>query len=495
MPQTWGFVTGVLLLVALLALRALLKSRALPPPPWRLPVAAVLLQWLVSPVATLLPTESRLLVLRLDDLAATYALLALLSWALLQLPGSLGIGRTMPQILRDLLTLTAGAVATVLTLQQARVNLVGLVTTSAVLTAVLGLAAQESLKDLFGGLSMQIGGAYRVGDWVDLGNHRGRVESITLMNTVLSSLDGAELVIPNSQAAAAWVRRFRAQDPVGNRFSLGLDYSHPPAQALHLLLEVAHRHPDVLAVPAPRAWLKAYGDSAIEYELLVFQQEAGDGPTWRLRGDLLEQIWYALNREGHRIPFPVLELRQPDPVGNQQDAQAWQEPEQRAHLLASNPLFASLSAHERDTLAPLTRCLLFGPGETVVREGERGDCLYQVVQGSLEVSKQGDTTGGPALEVARLEASAVFGEMTLCTDAPRNATVRTLTETVLLEVERRDLIPLLDANPALLEHLGALVSARQQALERLNDQAAAQQTRWLIDRMRQLFGSTNPTKG
>jgi len=81
----------------------------------------------------------------------------------------------------------------------------------------------------------------------------------------------------------------------------------------------------------------------------------------------------------------------------------------------------------------------------------------------------------------------VFGEMTLCTDAPRNATVRALEDTVLLEVERRDLVPLLEANPHLLEQLGALVSARQQELERLSDAAASERTGWLVETMRQLF--------
>ena len=487
MPQAWGSVTGVACLAILLAVRWLLKARQLPPPPWRLPVAAVVLQWLVPPLAALFPEPSRRLVLLLVDLLGSYALLVLLSWALLQLPPSLGIGRGMPQILRDLLTLVAGGLLTVITLQAARVNLVGLVTTSAVLTAVIGLAAQETLKDLFGGLSMQIGAAYRVGDWVDLGDHRGRVESITLMNTVLSSLDGAELVIPNSQAASASVRRFAQHSPVGNRFSLGLDYSHPPAQAMRLLLDVVRRHPDVLSEPPARVWIQSYGDSAIQYELLVFQREAGDGPTWRLRGELLEQLWYALNREERRIPYPVLELRQRHHAPQDQEQPSWNQPEHRAALLARNPLFANLSDAERSTLAPLTRCLRFGPGETVVREGDTGDCLYQVVSGSLEVLKQADLINRDTIEVAHLGPTAVFGEMTLCTDAPRNATVRTLSETVLLEVERQDLAPLLDANPALLEQLGSLVSARQHELQRLSDAAAAEQTSWLIARMRQLF--------
>ena len=480
MPLPWRLLIAAAALLGLVLTRRALRARNLPPPPWRLPTVALFLQ-------TIELTGSAEVGLSVaQGLASGYGLLVLLSWALLQLPASLGLGRPMPQILRDLLSLALGALFTVVELQQAQVNLVGLITTSAVLTAVIGLAAQETLKDLFGGLTMQVGAPFRVGDWVDLGEQRGQVQAITLMNTVLQTLDGAAVVVPNSQAAAAIALRYRAGLPVGHRFSVGLDYSHPPAQALRLLQGVLERHPAVLADPPPRVWISRFADSAVDYELQLFQRELGEGPQFRLRGELLEQIWYALNREERRIPFPVLELRRHHHAPQTSQQLALEQAERRAELLSANPLFARLSAQQLATLAPLTRCLRFGPGETVVREGERGDCLYQVVEGSLEVSKQGTDSDGQ-LPVARLERDAVFGEMTLFTDAPRQATVRSMGETMLLEVERRDLVPLLDANPELLEDLSQLIAERQQQLHELNDAATAHQGGTLLDRMRQLF--------
>ncbi|MFM8936664.1 MAG: cyclic nucleotide-binding domain-containing protein [Vulcanococcus sp.] len=472
---------SLLLIAALWALRRWMRGQGLPLPPWRLPLAALLIAVIGDPLASLLPAAPGRLVGLLDGLVSSLALLVLGVWLVLELPASLGIGRAMPRILRDLLSLAIGALLVVLSLQGAGVNLVGLVTTSAVLTAVIGLAAQETLKDLLGGVSMQIGANFREGDWIDLGDVRGRVESVRLMNTVLSTVDGAEVVVPNSQAVARAVRRFRAGEPVGHRFTLGLDYSHPPAQALQLLQEVLHNHPAVLAEPPPRVWINRFAESAVEYELLAFQAESGDGAQFRLRGALLQQIWYALSREDRRIPFPVLELHRQDPAASAADPdRSWQRPERRAELLGANPLFSGLSASQLATLAPLTRCLRFGPGETVVKEGERGDCLYQVVEGMVEVSRAGEN-------VALLEAPAMFGEMTLLTDAPRNADVRSCGESLLLEVERQDLATLLEAHPQLLERLGELASARQQELERLSDAAARVRTSGLIATMRQLF--------
>ena len=482
MPLPWRLLIAAAALLALWLTRRAMRSRQLPRPPWRLPAVALVLQVLHLPA----PADAFLTVAQ--GLASGYGLLVLLSWGLLELPAALGVGRAMPQILRDLLTLAVGALFTVIQLQQAQVNLVGLITTSAVLTAVIGLAAQETLKDLFGGLSMQIGAPFRVGDWVDLGHHRGQVSSITLMNTELQTLDGAAVVVPNSQAAAAISLRYRPGLPVGHRFTVGLDYSHPPAQALQLLQEVLEKHPAVLDEPAPRAWISRFADSAVEYELLLFQHDVGEGAQFRLRGELLQQIWYALNREERRIPFPVVELRRHHHAPQTPEQLALDQPERRAELLTTNPLFSRLSSAELATLAPLTRCVRFGPGETIVCEGEPGDCLYQVVEGTLEVSKR-RPNGKGSLLVAQLEHNAVFGEMTLFTDAPRQATVRSLGETVLLEVERTDLVPLLEANPDLLEQLSELINARQQQLEAMSDAAADSQGGTLLDRMRQLFAS------
>ena len=100
------------------------------------------------------------------------------------LPSELGLWKPIPKILRDLLSL---AIATAITLvvihRDFQVNLVGLAATSAVITAVIGLAAQETLKNLFAGISLQVDSPFEEGDWVDLGFTRGIATSLRLMST------------------------------------------------------------------------------------------------------------------------------------------------------------------------------------------------------------------------------------------------------------------------------------------------------------------------
>ena len=416
-----------------------------------------------------------------------YAALKMAGWLLLELPEQLGLWRGPSKILRDLLLLLIGAAITVVLVQQHRqVNLVGLVTTSAVLTAVVGLAAQETLKDLFAGITLQLDPPFREGDWIDLGDVRGTVTQLSLMNTNLSAMDGSQIVLSNSTVAQATLRRFSPGQAVGNRLSIGLDYALPPSEALALLREVLRLHPDVLNQPAPQAWVGAYHDSSISYEILAFQAEAGDRRSYELRSSLLEQIWYALERSGQTLPFPVREIRRRR-EGQGPASIDWSQSgvEHKVELLGSNPLLKQLRLDQRQRLAALTRCLRFAAGEVVVREGDPGNALYQVISGSVEVLKR-NAPGAP-LQVATLGKGDVFGEMTLCTDEPRNATVQTVEPTVLLEVERGDLLPLIASDPALLERIARLVAARRSQLERLTQEESRSITDTLLRRMQQLF--------
>jgi CRP/FNR family transcriptional regulator, cyclic AMP receptor protein len=113
--------------------------------------------------------------------------------------------------------------------------------------------------------------------------------------------------------------------------------------------------------------------------------------------------------------------------------------------LASTPLFRQLSPLERSEILGLVERRPFAAGETVLREGDQSPFLGVVVSGTCEVIK---TDGqGHTLQLALLEAGAVFGEMSFFQGGPHSATVRARTsvEAVLLSRERYDLLVRTDA--------------------------------------------------
>ena len=487
MPLLEIWIQAIAVSAALLLIRRLCLLRRLPLPPVGLPLVALLV-WAGMGSLPLPPlgTSYRLWYAISDDLLLAWGTVRLLIWAAVELPGGLGWWSTPPKLLVQLLTLGSWSFATVLVVRHStHFDLVGLVTTSAVLTAVIGLAAQEALKDLFSGLELQLDDDFGIGDWLEVpGGMRGIVTSITWRDTTLRTVDDYLLVVPNSKITAEIHTNRSRYGCSCDRFTIGLDYDYPPARALALLEQVVKQHPKVLADPVPRVRIKAFDESAITYELQAWQRQPGDRAMLDLRSDLLEQIWYALKREGQTIPYPVRELsRRQSAV----PADLAQLPNSKAccQALAGNGVFAALDHDQISQLVAGSQLLRYGPGEAVVVEGSEGESLYHLLRGRVEVIKQ--VEAGRTISVRELQAGDVFGEMTLFLDAPRSATVRTLAECLLLRVGRPVVRDLLRESPALLERIASLVGARQAELDNLSQQRSEEQANVLIETMKNLF--------
>lgn len=442
--------------------------------PWRISSAA-LLAWAVAATFPLSGGFSLA-----AELLVALAITRVLLWFCLELLPRWRLLPHSPKILRDLLFVLISGLIVVLTLQQrAKVDILGIVTTSAVLTAIIGLAAQEPLKDLLGGLSLQLEQVLREGDWIEVGGLIGQVQSISWRDTQLRCVDGSKLVMPNARVTASDLRNFSGYGPHANRIFVGLDYSLPPGQAKGLLLQLAKQHPLVLSDPAPVVRLAGFEDSAIRYEWLVWQ--ASYGNSLGLRSDLLEQLWYALARQGQSIPYPIRDVRHsnsttPADTSNKNEIK---------QLLEDTPLFGGLSAAQLEHLIEGSQCSSYGNGETVVVEGDEGDSIFVVCHGRMAVSRL--QSNGENLAVAELKRGDLFGEMTLCTGECRSASVRAEGEVRLLEINREALASLLSDDPSLLDRVGLLVSRRQAHLQQLEDDAASKQQKDLLLRMRELF--------
>ncbi len=490
--SSWTIPSGAVVLPAfglLLLLTLACRRRRLPLPPRTLPLLATV-SWVALQLVPLglVPASSRLWLAIGVNLLLVLALIRLVLWLVLELPGGLGWWRPPPELLVQLLLVAGGALAAVLLVNQVgRLDLMGLVTTSAVLTAVIGLAIQEPLKDLIAGLELQLSDDLRLGDLVEIagGQARGRVESVSWRDTTLRSFDGVRVVLPNTQVTGGILRNLSVTGAVADRFDVGLDFDLPPGAAMALLERVVTNHPLVLQEPPPEVRVKAFADSAITYEVQVWFREPSDGVRLSLRSALLQQIWYALKREGRTIPFPVRELqrRRSDPAATALAAPL--PPQEGRLLLAGHSLFADLPPADLDSLLTHSRPVLFTAGEAIVREGATGRSLYQVITGRVEVEKE--VQPGRVIHVAELGPGEVFGEMTLFQGSPRSATVRALEDSQLLRVDRAGVRELLERDPALLERFAQLVNARRRELESLGQDERQLEASNLLEAMRNLF--------
>ena len=102
-------------------------------------------------------------------------------------------------------------------------------------------------------------------------------------------------------------------------------------------------------------------------------------------------------------------------------------------LVARIPLFKTLTPKELGAIVEISKLLKVQKDMQVVKEGSRGGAMYMLVEGKCRVDKA--IPGGPTAKIARIVAPSVFGEMSLIDGNPRSASVTTLTDTVLLQVD------------------------------------------------------------
>jgi CRP-like cAMP-binding protein len=91
------------------------------------------------------------------------------------------------------------------------------------------------------------------------------------------------------------------------------------------------------------------------------------------------------------------------------------------------------------------RNVAFKAGDTIIAEGDNGDCAFFIVSGSVEVIVGG---GAGARTVGTLETGEVFGEMCLIEPGPRSATVRAVADTECLAASYEEFIAAIEENPA-----------------------------------------------
>jgi small-conductance mechanosensitive channel/CRP-like cAMP-binding protein len=401
------------------------------------------------------------------------------------------VGVSVPELVRDILQALAFAVITIAVLQGAGVNLIGLITTSAVLTAIIGLALQSTIANLFAGLTLQLDRTINVGDWVRTGDYVGRIHEIRWRSTLMVTKDGDLLIIPNGQILGNAVRNY-SRPTLAHRMwiKVGFAYRHPPSEVRRVLLEAARGAPGVLAEPAPDVLLQDFGDSAILYALRYWIDEfRRDDP---IDTEVRTRIWYGAQRAGIEIPFPIRTVFM-NTVSDEQTARLRaREVEARGKMLADNELFSALSDEDRQVLAGLLRTVRFTGGEIILRQGASGDSLYLIEEGEVAVRLSVD---GAEREVATLRDGQFFGEMSLMTGEPRRATVVARGDTTCFVVDKHAFQQVLVRRPQVAEEISAVLGKRQGELEgereNLSAEArarrAAENSSRLLRRIRDFF--------
>jgi small-conductance mechanosensitive channel/CRP-like cAMP-binding protein len=366
-----------------------------------------------------------------------------------------------PLILRELV-LAAGCIASfLLVLSFNRVEVLGLVATSAVLTAVIGWALQDTLGNVMGGLALQLDRSVEEGDWVTYGEVTGIVREVGWRQTSLETHNGDRLVVPNSvfMKSAVLLRGKRPGLPPLERRWVHVNVdSHTPPTAVIATIEAALRReaiPNVDQTSPPDCVLVDFLESGARYAARYWL-------TDMLRTDRTDtavrtRIWFALRREGIALSIPSHSVLLTSDEEHRERARA-DDMVRKKSALARVSVLAPLNEEEHRDLAAHLVHAPFAAGESIVVQGSDVHHLYILTKGKVEVRVS--VEGGPSRAVALLEAPDFFGEMGLLTGEPRKATVAAVTDVEAWRVEKEAIHSILAARPAVADAISRLVAER-----------------------------------
>ncbi len=188
--------------------------------------------------------------------------------------------------------------------QNAGIDLSALTVFAGAVGVGVGLGLQEIASNFLSGLIILAERPIAIGDRVEVGSAAGAVRQIRARSTTIVTNDNIALIVPNSYFVKETVTNWSVGDPkVRFRIPIGVAYGSDVEKVCACLIEVAREHPAALANPAPTVFFDAFGDSSLNFQLVVWSNEMSDRPR-RFRSDLNFAIEKKLRAAGVEIPFP-----------------------------------------------------------------------------------------------------------------------------------------------------------------------------------------------
>lgn len=171
----------------------------------------------------------------------------------------------------------------------------------------LGFGLQNIVNNFVSGLILLFERPVKVNDVIQVGERQGDLKRIGLRASVLRTLDGSEVIVPNGQLISEEVTNWTFSDQQRRlEVNVGVAYGSNPHEVMEMLTKVALDNTDILDEPAPRTIFVGFGESSLDFQLRGWTDKAD---RWVIvRSDLTLAIHDVLKKAGIEIPFPQRDL-------------------------------------------------------------------------------------------------------------------------------------------------------------------------------------------
>lgn len=393
-----------------------------------------------------------------------------------------GIDEGNREALSTIISYALAVLGFILILQTTGFNLASIAVIAGGLGVGIGFGLQNITNNFVSGLTLLVERTVKVGDFVEFDGLAGYVKEIAIRATIIRTLDGSDVVVPNSKLVENKLVNWSLESYTGRiHIPIGVAYGSDPVLVTEILLKSAYMEPAVLSEPAPKVIFTSFGDNALHFDLQVWVNRIDQKIP--LASSLNFIIEYNLRQQGIQIPFPQrdLWLRNPEVLNlSRRPREISQElPEIPQKQLTSPPqkplalrdLLREVIYFQNFTELELRQLIEIGyrkrlqPSEILFHEGDPGNAFYIILSGSVEVYVEKINK-----HLTNLGAGKFFGELALMLGIPRTATVRSKEETILFVITNKDFQKLLRENPELSEVIVQELGKHQEELAQRQQQ-------------------------
>lgn len=189
---------------------------------------------------------------------------------------------------------------------------VGILSTAGVGAFILGFAFKDIGENFLAGVVLAFKRPFRVGDVVELNNHKGNVVMLNLRDTQIKTLDGKDIYIPNAMVVKNPVINYTIDGFLRLEFTIGLDYGSNFNRAAALILNAVRETPNVLTSKdkMPNIMISNLAASTLNMTVYFWIDTFDEQVVGKeVKNAVIENVLHALEKEDIYLPAEILEIK------------------------------------------------------------------------------------------------------------------------------------------------------------------------------------------
>ena len=177
-------------------------------------------------------------------------------------------------------------------------------------TFIIGFALKDIGENFLSGIVMAFKRPFRIGDLIEIDGFKGKVTNMSLRETLIKTLDGKEVFIPNGLIAKNGLVNYTLDDLLRTDFIIGLDYNDETEEALTIIEDILKNQEGVLQYPEPYAVIDELATSTVNVKVTFWYMTNNvKVPGAKLRSIIMLKVFKSLLNKGFGLPSDIVEVK------------------------------------------------------------------------------------------------------------------------------------------------------------------------------------------